>query len=95
MTVRFSQCFLQELPDTVLKPSEKHILAAALADKADDDARRCFSAPGPELWAGRLKELLKPAGILLFQSCWCLLHTIPMLSLLMTMLDLLSASVVA
>ena len=49
--------------DTVLGPSEKQSLTAALAEKTDAVARRYFSAPNPELWLGTLKELLNPTGI--------------------------------
>ena len=62
-TVDEAIAYIWDLPDTILEPSEKHSLAAALAQKTDAIARRSFSAPSLELWVGRLKVLLKPAGI--------------------------------
>lgn len=60
--------YVWDLPNTILEPSEKQSLAAALAEKTDAVARRYFSAPSPDLWVGTLKVLLKPAGILSFTS---------------------------
>lgn len=57
--------YVWNLPNTVLEPSEKQSLAVVLAEKTDAVARRFFFAPDPDLWAGTLKELLKPTGILL------------------------------
>ncbi|DBB01776.1 TPA: hypothetical protein ACH3X1_000393 [Trebouxia sp. C0004] len=61
-TVDEAIAYIWDLPDTVLKPSEKHSLTALLAEKTDAVAGRYFSAPGPELWVGTLKELLKPTA---------------------------------
>ncbi|DBA79583.1 TPA: hypothetical protein ACH3X1_008273 [Trebouxia sp. C0004] len=62
-TVDEATAHIWDLPNTVLKPSEKHSLTALLAEKTDAVARRYFSAPGPELWVGTLKELIKPTDI--------------------------------
>ena len=70
-TVDEAIAYIWHLPDTVLKPSEKHSLTALLAEKTDAVAGRYFSAPGPELWVGTLKELLKPTGILSLTCATC------------------------
>ncbi len=62
-TVDEAIAYLWDTSDTMLGPSEKQSLVAALAEKTDAVARRYFSAPNPELWVGTLKELLKPTGI--------------------------------
>ncbi|KAL3150579.1 hypothetical protein ABBQ32_000389 [Trebouxia sp. C0010 RCD-2024] len=55
--------YVWDLPESVLEPSEKQSLVAALAEKTDAVARRYFSAPEPQLWVGTLKALLTPAGL--------------------------------
>ena len=63
-TVDEAIAYVLDIQDTLLEPSEKQSLAAALAGKTDAIARRYFSDPNPELWVGALKELLTPTGIL-------------------------------
>ncbi|KAL3158838.1 hypothetical protein ABBQ32_011563 [Trebouxia sp. C0010 RCD-2024] len=62
-TVDEAIAYVWDLPDSVLEPSEKQSLAAALAEKTDAVARRYFSAPSPQLWVGTLKASLKLAGL--------------------------------
>ena len=67
-TVDEAIAYIWDFPETILEPSEKQSLAAALAQKTDAAARWFFSAPSPELWVGTLKVLLQSAGILPFKS---------------------------
>lgn len=56
--------YVWDLPDSVLKPSDKQSIVATLADKTDGVARRYFSGPTSEMWLGTLRQLLKTSGIM-------------------------------